>query len=286
MPADRLTPPEGQWSQHNIWFPDRATAISVATQEIGPALASVQRAGELHCWWYLSKNPWRLRYRPLGQSPSPAITQMLARLIAEGRIVGSTSEIYEPETRAFGGPDGTSIAHRLFHHDSRHLLAQRRPPTGTLLGHRELSVVLCSALMRGAGLDIFEQGDVWGRVAGQRPARLSQSPQQPIIELERLMLALMSGDPRRLCRLDGTVTGYESWISAFERAGKDLAALARQGRLSRGLRAVLAHQMIFHFNRALLPTGDQAMLADLAIGAVFGRAKARHFLPTTTGINS
>ncbi|WP_433261372.1 thiopeptide-type bacteriocin biosynthesis protein [Actinosynnema sp. CS-041913] len=62
------------------------------------------------------------------------------------------NQIYEPEGHAFGGPDGMTVAHRLFHSDSRHSLVHLR--TGqAAIGERELPVLLCSTLLRGAGQD-------------------------------------------------------------------------------------------------------------------------------------
>jgi protein-L-isoaspartate(D-aspartate) O-methyltransferase len=61
----------------------------------------------------------------------------------------------------------------------------------------------------------------------------------------------------------------EPWVAAFEAAGRALAALARSGRLERGLRAVLAHHFIFHANRVGLPGADQATMATLAVNTVF-----------------
>ncbi|MFJ1756468.1 methyltransferase, FxLD system [Kitasatospora sp. NPDC088134] len=58
-------------------------------------------------------------------------------------------------------------------------------------------------------------------------------------------------------------------MDAFEHAGQDLARLAREGRLHRGLRAVLAHHLLFHANRAGLPVDHQAALAARALDAVF-----------------
>jgi thiopeptide-type bacteriocin biosynthesis protein len=54
-----------------------------------------------------------------------------------------------------------AAAHRLFHADSRHILAYLAQAGG---GHRrELGVILATALMRAAGQDWYEQGDIWRR---------------------------------------------------------------------------------------------------------------------------
>jgi protein-L-isoaspartate(D-aspartate) O-methyltransferase len=59
-------------------------------------------------------------------------------------------------------------------------------------------------------------------------------------------------------------------VTAFERAGQTLAHLARRGTLTRGLRAVLAHHLIFHANRAGLSLTDQSAMSTLAREVVMG----------------
>jgi protein-L-isoaspartate(D-aspartate) O-methyltransferase len=63
------------------------------------------------------------------------------------------------------------IAHALFHQDSQHLLARAAQiESSPALGRSEATVLLYSAMLRAAGLDWFEQGDVWAKIATLRPA--------------------------------------------------------------------------------------------------------------------
>ena len=91
----------------------------------------------------------------------------------DGHIATWIETIYEPEVHAFGGPEAMRLAHRLFHTDSRCILGclgdVRATTSGQRDRRRELSVLLCSALMRSARQDWYEQGDVWARVAEARP---------------------------------------------------------------------------------------------------------------------
>jgi len=65
--------------------------------------------------------------------------------------------------------------------------------------------------------------------------------------------------------------GFASgWAAAFEHAGTTLAGAARDGTLTRGLRAILAHHVIFHWNRIGLTSRTQGILATAATQAVFG----------------
>jgi protein-L-isoaspartate(D-aspartate) O-methyltransferase len=278
------------WRQYNIDFADRYAADLVATRELYPALTAAQDAGQLHDWWYLRKQPWKLRYLP-DDLDGTTIADLLDSLTGDGRIRGWTRGIYEPETTAFGGEQAMDIAHRLFHADSRHLLARAEHPAPPALGQREATVLLCSALLRAAALDIYEQGDVWAQVAALRPAPARPAEPDRAARLARAMRRLMTIDIRSQQRhaTGGPLREYGVWLATFEEAGQRLARLARVGQLQRGLRAVLAHHIVFHANRAGLTTTDQAALASLARDVVF---TATHDgtgvpvkIPTATTIN-
>lgn len=278
MPPDHLnrdgsrehSGPGHQWHQLNITFPGPATAQDVAARRLAPALTSAQQAGALDQWWFVRKQPWKLRY--LAGRPATTVEQLLTNLAAAGQVTAWTTAIYEPEAPAFGGPAAMDIAHRLFHHDSRYLLAHATAPATRALGQRETTVLLTAALFRGARLDWHEQGDVWVKVAHLRPRDPAGITGEHITRLTPAMARLMTTDTLRLCGPGGPLAGYGQWAQAFQAAGHALADLAQDGKLQRGLRAVLAHHVIFHANRAGLPVRDQAALAALAAAAVFGDA--------------
>ncbi len=262
--------PATRWCQHNIEFADRGTAARVIADVIGPALLAADADGHISGWWYLNKQPWLLRYRTAGPAAT-AIRDLLDRLAADGQITAWAPGIYKPETLAFGGEPAMDAAHDLFHHDSRHLLARSHEPAAWHLGQKETTVLLCSAMMRAAGLDIFEQAEVWARTAALRPAAALPAPGRAA-ELTAAMRRLMTADVRQLRdpAAAGPFAGHDAWVTGFEQAGRALARLARQGGLTRGLRAVLAHHVIFHANRAGLSLQDQATLSALAMEAVMG----------------
>src|SRR5436190_231850 len=136
--------PTTPWRQYCVTFPDRHTAHRAAVATIGPALEEARAAGLLHDWWFLRKDPWRLRCR---------------------------------------------------------------------------AAVLC----RAAGLDQFEHGDVWRRVAHLRPepapfgtARADQ--------LTRTMGRLMTCDGHAALTADLTAAGAGAdWYVALVDAGTTLA---------------------------------------------------------------
>jgi protein-L-isoaspartate(D-aspartate) O-methyltransferase len=124
-------------------------------------------------------------------------------------------------------------------------------------------------MMRGAGLDWFEQGDVWAKIAVLRPATNPPAPERAG-ELATAMGKLMTADAHSLSRPGGPLHAHEEWVTAFERAGATLADLAGRGALTRGLRAVIAHHVIFHANRAGLLRDDQSALSHIAREVVMG----------------
>lgn len=265
------------WHQVLIQFTDWDAAEQIGAHHLGPLLQA-QDAATVTEWWFLRKHPcWRLRCRP-GSGVSmagltTAITAVLNDLSSAGVIDRWQQSIYEPETLAFGGSQAMDIAHGLFHADSRGVLdflRQHDTAARGIAGRRELSVLLCCTLLRSAGQEWHEQGDVWHRIAQMRPL----PPGTPTERLEDLTGAL-----HRLMTLDtaptgtlvgpgGPLTSAAPWTAAFGEAGRALGNAARNGALVRGLRDVLAHHVIFHWNRLGLTNRAQAILARAARDAI------------------
>lgn len=273
-------PPDSRWHHYLVEFADPTTAEHTAATLLAPALDQAQQDGELDTWWHLRKTPaWRLRYRQVNPDTA-AVDTLLSELEADGHLARWARGIYEPETLAFGGPAGMGIAHTLFHHDSRHCLARATAPAA--LGQRETTVLLFSSMLRGAGLDWFEQGDVWDKVAALRPTAQAPSTRSPHTErLSQAVRRLMTTDTHKVADVAPDAVP-ETWWTAFDTAGRQLAELAREGHLERGLRAVLAHHFIFHANRAGLSGADQATLAALAVNTVFHSTPTRQAPAGTT----
>ncbi|MFE2345592.1 methyltransferase, FxLD system [Kitasatospora cineracea] len=267
------------WIQHELAFPDPATVERTTAHHLAPVLAFAQNSGDLAGWWYMRKAGLRLRYR--AATPAPVVTGLLENLAGTGLLRSWATVVYEPETTAFGGEEGMEVAHHLFHTDSRHLLTRAARPAPPTLGRAETATVLVSAMFRAAGLDRYEQGDVWAQFAALRD---TPEPVEPERAARQAAAAghLMRLDTRALTHHNAPLAGHATWVAAFEQAGQDLARLARAGRLSRGLRAVLAHHLLFHANRAGLPIGHQAALAARALDATFRSDEAPAPSTTTT----
>jgi thiopeptide-type bacteriocin biosynthesis protein len=259
-----------EWYQVRVQFPDWNTAESVATAELGPRLDELQASGALSGWWFVRKHPcWRLR---MHHADTTAVDRRLDELTDTRTLTRWWPTIYEPETAAFGGPGGMETAHELFCADSRGVLDYLRHPTPAL-GRRELSVLLISALLRTAGLDWFERGDVFHRVAQLRPAPASADTGriETLTGNVRTLLALPT-EGSALFAADGPAAYAEPWLTAFETAGHQLGAAAADGQLDRGVRAVLTHLIIFHWNRLGISATAQSILARAAATATLPRS--------------
>lgn len=260
------------WRQVNIAFPNWDRAEQVAAGRIATFLNAEGAVGE---WWFVRKAPcWRFRYRD-APGASARVEQHLDNLTATGDITSWARVVYEPEVHAFGGPEAMMITHRIFHADSRAILAYLRDQPGGR-HRRELSLVLCSVMMRAAHLDLSEQGDVWARVAAHRPSPPSAvGTSGPADAVRHLITANAEAGPQE----GSPFARYTGWAAAYAEAGQELAALNAAGHLHRGLRDVLAHQVVFAWNRIGLPYRVQSVLAATAKTVIFGPSPA----PAATG---
>lgn len=260
------------WWQLYIQFTDWNTAEVAAADHLAPLLHRAEQDGVITGWWFMRKHPcWRLRLQPgpAGCTMKPSLGAAFDDLAINGRIVGWWPGIYEAETAAFGGAAGMTLAHELFCEDSRAIVNLARDG-GVGLGRRELSLLLCSTLMRAAGLEWYEQGDVWHRVALERrlPTDVPISKLTAMAgDLKQLMLADVTPDGP-LLGADGPLACAAGWASVFSRAGRTLGATARMGTLQRGLREILSYLVIFHWNRLGLPARTQSILAWAARTAI------------------
>lgn len=258
------------WRQINIVFPDPHAAEDVATTHLAPILTEAETRSLITAWFFVRKGCWRLRYLPTF-TPSGAdafLHDRIALLNHAGHLTAVIPGIYEPESHAFGGTAAMAAAHQLWHQDSRHLLAHAG--IGEPTRHRELSIILCAALMRAAGLDRYEQGDVWARVAEHR-----DPPHHPLVnELQRPMQRLLTVDPASLTRPGAPLATARTWIDAYTTAGATLQCLHYTGQLRRGIREILTHHVIFAWNRRGISGSHQAAMATAAKTLIFGPESA------------
>lgn len=260
------------WLQYRLQFRNWAGAEDAAARELAPALDQFCQDGTVQSWWYLRKHPhWRLRVHAGPAATKQQAARQLEHLLEFTTTTGFLQDWntgrYEPEVLAFGGEPAMEAAHVLFHADSSSTLRFARCSSPDRPGRRELSLVLCSTMLRAARLDPLERADVWDRVAHTRP--LGHEP--PADRLASMAAALA-----HLTHLDTTksatgIFGAEQplafaapWGAAFRAAGCDLARADANGTLHRGLRDVLATLVRHHWNRLGLSDNAQALLARAA----------------------
>lgn len=264
-----------QHHQENAWFHARIqpaawnSAETVFRTRIGPRLDQLHH-GQTQ-WWFLRKHPhWRTRVHTTDHQ---TVRALLDDLTTTGVIARWKPGVYEPETGAFGGDTAMTIVHDLFCADSRGVLnytATDPPP----MGRRELSLLLIRALQDHAGLDWFEAADVFDQVAQMRPT----PPNADTTRLDQLaaqmrpLLALPANARNALFTPKGPLADATNWLAAFTTAGRQLAEAAEHGRLRRGIRAILAQIVIFHWNRLNLPAHTQAILTRAATTAILPRS--------------
>ncbi|WP_328468787.1 thiopeptide-type bacteriocin biosynthesis protein [Actinoplanes sp. NBC_00393] len=254
---------EQAWFQAGITPVDWATAEAAFVNQIAPRLDLLGR------WWFLRKHPcWRIRIHD-GDHPAA----LLDELAAGGVIAGWRPGIYEPETAAFGGLTAIEIVHDLFCADSRGVLDYARHDLPEP-GRRELSLLLIAAMQQHAGLDWFEAGDVFARVAQMRPVP-DDTSEARIDVLAAKMAPLLAAPPTDTASIVEQELGPHAvaWLTAFSEAGRKLGEAAAAGLLDRGLRAILAQIIIFHWNRLGLSARAQSILAYAAKTAILPPGK-------------
>lgn len=261
------------WYSVSVQFADWNSAECTATDLLVPQLQQAENTGVLAGWWFIRKHPcWRLRCRPGSAATRTDVEHTVSTLLDDLRA-GAVADrwwqtIYEPEAPAFGGPQGIDIAHDLFHADSRGVLDYVRRHasiTGAehTLGRRELSVLLCSTLFFGAGQEPHEQGDIWHRVEQLRPLPAG-APADRSSKALQLLMNLDTSPTSALFNRDNPLAFIAPWAAAFEDAGRRLGDAAQDGILTRGVRDILAHHVIFAWNRLGLDGQTQGILARAA----------------------
>ncbi len=114
-------------------------------------------------------------------------------------------------------------------------------------------------------------GDVWSRVAAHRPP-----PDTVPAATRRAVRHLIFAGPDSA---SSPLYRAPAWSDAFETAGRDLTELAGTGRLTRGLRAVIANLLLFMANRHGIHSRPLAILSTAAQHVIF---QEDHHMPSST----
>ncbi|TDQ00652.1 thiopeptide-type bacteriocin biosynthesis protein [Labedaea rhizosphaerae] len=263
------------WWQVYLRFADWDQAEHTARTHLLPLLNHARNRHWITDWWFIRKHPcWRLRLQPGPAAPTTnAVEQHLVgdldKLTHHGHIHSWWPGIYEPETAAFGGDHAMNALHSLFSADS-HAILTHLGDTHIPLGRRELTLLLCSTLMRAARLEWHEQGDVWHRITQSRPLPSDIQPGK-VTALANQMKSVLLADLTvggSVIDNDHPLAAALEWVHAFRHAGIALGAAALNGTLQRGIREIMTYLVIFHWNRLGLDTRTQAILAAAARAAI------------------
>ncbi|GAB3284178.1 thiopeptide-type bacteriocin biosynthesis protein [Kineosporia babensis] len=264
--------PSTTWLQLNIEFAQSSRADEIAAQHLLPVLQQAHQRGDL-TWWFMRKPPgWRVRMLRVSSELEEfvAVRTALERARTNGVVSRWWLSIYEEETTAFGGPLGMTLAHDVFVADSTgiaHLLTER-PFGKDVPDRRLLSLILMTHLQRAAGLDRYERGDVWAKVAAQRPTPdLAPETRKTLIEKAR---ALLTTDTAAVTCESGPFSAVSGWAQDLAAVGAELGASAQQGSMARGLRSVLALHVLFHWNRIGISVNQQSVWATVSRDALIG----------------
>ncbi|MFF3277224.1 methyltransferase, FxLD system [Streptomyces chrestomyceticus] len=273
-----MSEPDTPWWQINLWSDTWQAAEHMAARHLGPLLTDGEEAGDIAAWWFTRKREsWRLRVLPAEDRDATTFLAQLTRTLTDrAAIRRADGVIYEPETRRFGGPEAMRVAHGLFHADSRHILAHLARTHEEDDHRRELGVRLATRMMTAAGQDFYEQGDIWAQLAEHRSNESQTEPSPGTLAAVQMLITAQSDNQ------DSPLTREPDWPTAFEDAGRELAALAHHGHLTRGLRAVLTDHLLFAFNRLGISAQHQNVLATAASRVIFHREPIPHAAPATT----
>ncbi|WP_326796965.1 methyltransferase, FxLD system [Streptomyces sp. NBC_01808] len=267
-----LDEPAPAWRQVNLSSDTWQAAENRAVRHHLPLLAQAEDDGAITSWWFIRKREtWRLRLRPAANRDEDTTTLLMQMAEASG-LNAYADVVYEPETYRFGGKRAIEIAHRLFHADSRHVLAHLARACGGPDHRHEIGLRLATRMMQAAGQDFYEQGDIWTAVAEHR-ATHAMAPSASTQARVQMLITAADDSP------GSPLAQTPAWPAAYENAAKALADLAGHGALTRGIRAVLTDHLLFAFNRLGISAEHQAVVARAASRTVFHRKPGSGTVP-------
>ncbi|MEV7417009.1 thiopeptide-type bacteriocin biosynthesis protein [Streptomyces sp. NPDC089919] len=267
-------PAGGRWLAADIEFADAASARRAFTAYVLPPLLQARAGGLTGGWWFARRTPcWRLCVLPAPGVPDREVAAFLAghldSAVSWQVVTRWLPAHYEPATTACGGPAGLQVAHALFEADSAGVLAYLHATGGGSTGvvdAKAVSLLLMTVLLRAAGQDREEQGDVWARVERLRPLDGGIPSEQVVAAAHRVLVV----DTAELLAGDGPLAPFAAWTAGLAQAGRQLAAADREALLTDGLRSVLARHVVCHWNRMGFGPRQQAVWARAAREALLG----------------
>ncbi|MEW2438910.1 hypothetical protein AB0952_33010 [Streptomyces caniferus] len=140
--------------------------------------------------------------------------------------------------------------------------------SGKMPDAKATSLLAMTLMMRAAGLEFGEQGDVWGQAEAHGPLADDVTPDQGSGMVSTMRRLLLIGAGSLLT--DGPLMPVRTWIEGLEHNGRALAEAASDGRLTLGVRGILARYIFFHWNRMGFTPRQQSIWSRVAREAVLG----------------
>ncbi|MFG6197597.1 thiopeptide-type bacteriocin biosynthesis protein [Nonomuraea sp. JJY05] len=236
------------------------------------------RDGLARDFFFMHKPPGlRIRFRP----DSPELDLLLRERLTAWRDDGVLGDwrpgVYEPETYLFGGPESMRSVHRVFTADSLAWLGHHRL---RLAGHGPgpswaMSLLLLRTLFGALQIVGWEDLGVWERVRRHRPLAAAAVADP---RLARLAAALREVWPSRAAlaaKLSPEAAELaEDYRQVVEQEGERwFRDYFESGSAAMGPRAVASYLVIFHWNRANLPSVRQALIAEALLAREEGDAR-------------
>lgn len=259
----------GCWQQINIEFADWSAAEPTTVARIAPLLRQAENRALISSWFFLRK-------APAGGSgtfppPMPPPLNSMCRpdcehLPTPGRSPDSDGRSTSRKpARSAATPPWTPPT--TFSTTTAGTCSPTSADTRQGIGENWRSC--CAAPCYAAPTWTGTSKATCGRASPNTARQTARPPPARIDALAPALRRLMSVDTAPLLA-DGPLAHTAAWTSTFTALGHQLAHLAANGELYRGIRAVLAHHIVFTWNRHGLRYPDQALLAHTAQRVVFG----------------
>lgn len=245
----------GRWQQFGL------TPNPERRGELYPALEPVARQAD--AFFFMHKPPgMRVRFQ------GPDVREHLDAWRDEGLLADWRHGVYEPESHLFGGPASMRSVHRVFTADSLAWLgyhaAERPGPAWAM------SLLLLRSLLSALRIVDWEDLDVWDRVHTHRPLAPAAAKDPRFHRLADELRTAWSSPAVLAAKLSPSATDLaeEYGKAVAEEGPRWFDEYFESGSALLGPRAVASYVILFHWNRAGLPSRHQALLAGALLERV------------------
>ncbi|MFF4622886.1 thiopeptide-type bacteriocin biosynthesis protein [Nonomuraea jabiensis] len=236
------------------------------------------RDGLARDFFFMHKPPGlRIRFRPASPELDPLVRDRLTAWRKDGVLTGWRPGVYEPETYLFGGPESMRSVHRVFTADSLAWLDYHRL---RLAGHGPgpswaMSLLLLRSLFGALQIVGWEDLGVWERVRRHRPLAAAAVADPRLARLAAALREVWPSPAALAAKLSPEAAGLaEDYRQVVRQEGERwFRDYFESGSAAMGPRAVASYLVIFHWNRANLPSVRQALIAEALLAREEGDAR-------------